>query len=89
MIDRYMELKRKQKITYDDAVELKSIEIASWRSSMGLPKGQVEDLTEATNNYAEALRSLSVEELKTLQTMHQTHSVPLVQLTRHATRYVT
>ena len=71
LISRYVELKRKQSITYSEAVELKSIE-NQLSEQYGITKGQVDELAQSTDDYTQSIKDLTqAEREKLLLTQEQ------------------
>gem|GEM_PF-1239046 len=65
LINRYVELKRKQSITYREAVELTGVE-NDLAAQYGLTKDQLDKLIGSTDDYAESLSNLTAAELEEL-----------------------
>ena len=65
MIARYVELQRKQSLTYNEALELKALE-TKLSEQYGITRDALVQVTEATGNYAAAVRDLSEAEREKL-----------------------
>ena len=61
MIARYVELQRKQSLTYNEALELKALE-TQLAEQYGVTKDALVQVTDATADYADAVRDLSAAE---------------------------
>ena len=70
LINRYVELKRKQSITYREAVELKSIE-NDLATQYGITKDQVDELAQSTDTYTTSIKNLTQAEREKLLGMQE------------------